>query len=87
VFTITERDRKSYWILIGAAIANRDGSKTVLLDALPVKAGFRSENGKPPGKQLRGRRRPRPSPPVDCLPAVAHILSIALTNFKLLDRL
>ena len=36
VFTITERDGKSYWIRIGAAFPNRDGSETVLLDALPV---------------------------------------------------
>lgn len=36
VFTITERDGKSYWIRIGAAFTNRDGSESVLLDALPV---------------------------------------------------
>ena len=36
VFTIAERDGKSYWIRIGAAFTNRDGSETVLLDALPV---------------------------------------------------
>jgi hypothetical protein len=38
VFTITERDGKSFWIKIGAAFTNRDGSETVLLDALPVNA-------------------------------------------------
>ena len=36
VFTVAERDGKSYWIRIGAAFTNRDGSETVLLDALPV---------------------------------------------------
>ena len=36
VYTITERNGKSYWIRIGAAFVNQDGSETVLLDALPV---------------------------------------------------
>ena len=36
VFTIAERNGKSYWIKIGAAFSNKDGSDTVLLDALPV---------------------------------------------------
>ncbi len=36
VYTITERNGKSYWIRIGAAFVNKDGSETVLLDALPV---------------------------------------------------
>jgi hypothetical protein len=36
VFTVTERDGKNYWVRIGAAFSNRDGSETVLLDALPV---------------------------------------------------
>ncbi len=36
VFTIAERNGKSYWIKIGAAFVNQDGSEAVLLDALPV---------------------------------------------------
>ncbi|MEW6323963.1 MAG: hypothetical protein AB1515_01095 [Nitrospirota bacterium] len=36
VFAIAERNGKSYWIRIGAAFINQDGSETVLLDALPV---------------------------------------------------
>lgn len=36
VFTIAERNGKSFWIKIGAAFSNQDGSDTVLLDALPV---------------------------------------------------
>ena len=36
VFTITERNGKNYWVRIGAAFGNQDGSETVLLDALPV---------------------------------------------------
>ena len=36
VFTIIERDGKNFWTRIGAAFTNRDGSETVLLDALPL---------------------------------------------------
>ncbi len=36
VFTISERNGKSFWIKIGASFVNKDGSETVLLDALPV---------------------------------------------------
>ncbi|HEY4485889.1 MAG TPA: hypothetical protein VI702_06195 [Nitrospiria bacterium] len=36
VFTITERNGKSYWVRIGASFRNQDGSDTVLLDALPI---------------------------------------------------
>lgn len=36
VFSIVERQGKSYWIKIGAAFVNRDGSETVLLDAWPI---------------------------------------------------
>jgi len=36
VFAITQRNGRSYWIRIGAAFTNQDGSDTVLLDALPV---------------------------------------------------
>jgi hypothetical protein len=51
VFAIAERNGKSYWIKIGAAFTNQDGSETVLLDALPVtgRLQIRSapENGRP----------------------------------------
>lgn len=36
VFTVVDRGGKSYWIRIGAAFGNYDGSDTVLLDALPI---------------------------------------------------
>ena len=36
VFAIAERNGRSYWLRIGAAFTNQDGSETVLLDALPV---------------------------------------------------
>ncbi|MCC7539358.1 MAG: hypothetical protein IT379_24250 [Deltaproteobacteria bacterium] len=37
VYTVVERAQgKSFWVRIGAAFVNRDGSFTVKLDALPV---------------------------------------------------
>ncbi len=40
VYTIVERPenegKKSFWVRVGAAFLNRDGSFTVKLDALPV---------------------------------------------------
>jgi len=35
-FTIVESNGKSFWLKIGAAFVNRDGSLQVRLDALPV---------------------------------------------------
>jgi len=50
VFAIAQRNGKSYWIRIGAAFINQDGSETVLLDALPVTGRLQirsaSENGR-----------------------------------------
>jgi hypothetical protein len=36
VFTVVDRNGKSFWVRIGAAFGNYDGSETVLLDALPI---------------------------------------------------
>lgn len=48
VFAVVERNGKSYWVRIGAAFGNYDGSETVLLDALPVngKMQIRSQSVK-----------------------------------------
>ncbi|NIM04121.1 MAG: hypothetical protein GTN65_00505 [Armatimonadetes bacterium] len=36
VFTIVERNGKSFWVKVGAAFSNKDGSESLYLDALPV---------------------------------------------------
>jgi hypothetical protein len=36
VYAINERNGKNFWLKIGAAFTNRDGSLTLYLDALPV---------------------------------------------------
>ena len=46
VFTVIERNGKSYWVRIGAAFSNQDGSETVLLDALPVNGRMQIRSGR-----------------------------------------
>lgn len=36
VMCVVERDNRTFWLRVGTAFENRDGSLTVLLDALPV---------------------------------------------------
>lgn len=55
VFTVVERSGKSYWIRIGAAFSNYDGSETVLLDALPVngRIQIRTQSTKETGSKVK----------------------------------
>ncbi|MBL8678031.1 MAG: hypothetical protein JNK05_02650 [Myxococcales bacterium] len=36
VYTVTERNERSYWTKLGVGFVNRDGSITLRLDAMPV---------------------------------------------------
>ncbi|MDP3275092.1 MAG: hypothetical protein Q8Q09_07830 [Deltaproteobacteria bacterium] len=36
VYTVTERNDRSWWTKIGVAFVNKDGSLTVRLDATPI---------------------------------------------------
>lgn len=36
VYTVVERNDRSYWTKVGIAFVNRDGSLTLRLDAIPV---------------------------------------------------
>ncbi len=38
VYTVADRDGRSYWTKIGVGFTNRDGSLTLKLDALPTNA-------------------------------------------------
>lgn len=54
VFTIVDGRKdteKKYWVQVGRAFENRDGSTTVYLDALPVNGllQIRSGNERPKG--------------------------------------
>ena len=48
VYTVIERSQKSFWVRIGAAFVNRDGSLTVKLDALPVNGMLQIRDPQPP---------------------------------------
>ncbi|MDQ2642654.1 MAG: hypothetical protein M3020_02475 [Myxococcota bacterium] len=57
VFALTERDEKTYWTRIGAAFANKDGSITLQLDALPVSGRLQVRDDEP--REEREERRER----------------------------
>lgn len=49
VYTIVERerDKKKFWVRIGAAFRNRDGSLNAFLDAVPVNGTMHIREAKP----------------------------------------
>ena len=49
-YTIVERDKdgRKFWVRIGAAIVNRDGSMNVKLDAMPVNGQLHIRDYQPP---------------------------------------
>lgn len=51
VFAVTERGEKSYWTRVGVAMTNRDGSITLLLDALPVSGKLQIRDDEPRGER------------------------------------
>lgn len=66
VFAIVERDRRTFWIRVGNAWTNRDGSITLSLDAVPIgtnKLQIREPRfedgarGDPAGPAANGARR------------------------------
>jgi len=58
VYTIVERarDRKKFWLRIGAAFTNRDGSLNVHLDATPVNGQLQIRDYKPLEDRNQGPR-------------------------------
>lgn len=66
-----ERDGKAFWIRIGAAFENRDGSLNVILDAIPINGKMQIRDYVEPEerKRLAEDRRRRESredePPLD----------------------
>ena len=62
VYTIVERNegeaKKSYWVRIGIAFLNRDGSYNVKLDALPLNGTLQMCDWTPPDQWARNREQP-----------------------------
>ena len=61
VYAIVERGPKRYWLRIGMAFVNRDGSLNVKLDAFPVSGQL----------QIRDQSPPLPARPDDTNPPSA----------------
>jgi hypothetical protein len=60
VFALTERDQKTFWTRIGAAFTNKDGSITVVLEALPVSGRLQiREDEERDERTARTDRKPR----------------------------
>jgi hypothetical protein len=47
VFTINDKEGRSYWTKLGVAFPNKDGSLNLYLDALPVNGRLQIRDAKP----------------------------------------
>ena len=54
VFTVVERQGKSYWTRIGAGFVNRDGSMNLVLDAIPTSGKIQVREWEPPPERRDG---------------------------------
>ena len=72
VYTVIDRidgeGKRSFWVRIGAAFVNRDGSFTVKLDALPVNGSLQIREW-PTQDQWRNRDRENTAAPASPSPA------------------
>jgi hypothetical protein len=50
VYTIQQNGEKSFWIRLGVAFVNKDGSLNVRLDGLPVNGSLHIRNRKKDGE-------------------------------------
>lgn len=56
VYTIVarERDGRKFWVRIGSAFRNRDGSLNAILDAVPTNGTLHIRPFRPPAEAARG---------------------------------
>ena len=68
VFSIVERQGKSYWTRVGVGFVNRDGSITLRLDAVPINGQLQVREWE--SYERRGESDPlrRPQDPLDAAP-------------------
>lgn len=57
-YTIVERDKdgRKFWVRVGAAFVNRDGSLNVRLDAMPVNGQLHIRDYQPPENRDGARK-------------------------------
>jgi len=59
VYALTERNEKTFWTKIGAAFVNKDGSTTLVLDALPVSGRLQIREDQERDRDERGQGNDR----------------------------
>lgn len=59
VFTVVERNGKSFWVRIGIGAVNRDGSINLKLDAVPVNGSLQIRDYEPYEDRLSEREAAR----------------------------
>lgn len=59
VYTIVRRGGRKFWVRVGAAFENKDGSVNIVLDATPVNGEMQIRDYAPPA-QLDGGAQPSP---------------------------
>jgi len=59
VWTVTERDGRSFWSRSGIAFPNRDGSMNLHLDTLPLSGKLQIRDPKPKDEHAPGFDFPR----------------------------
>ena len=57
VFTITEREGKSYWTRVGFGFVNKDGSLTLRLEAIPVNGQLQVRDYEPYDARRRSQQQ------------------------------
>jgi hypothetical protein len=55
VYTVTEREGRSFWTRLGVAFTNRDGSITMKLDAVPLQGTIQLRDWEPRDDQPRSK--------------------------------
>lgn len=57
VYSITERDGRTWWTRVGVGFVNRDGSITLKLDALPTSGNLQVREYETPEQRAEFLRR------------------------------
>lgn len=67
VYTITEREKdgKKFWVRLGTAFRNRDGSLNATLDGMPTNGTLHIRELRPSDAPREGRGEDRGGPPRD----------------------
>ena len=57
IYTMTERDGRTYWTRVGTGFVNKDGSITLRLEALPTNGTLQVREWESPEQRAEAMRR------------------------------